>query len=122
MESSKKFMDENLQGEELEKFTEKFLAAKFDYDSEGLPNWFGPLACHMSHNLKLTIWHCVACTFVVARHAVWACQKSMLRRIECSMVTFVFVSANRKWQYPFTQNDFSRRNVLSYWVASEEET
>jgi hypothetical protein len=32
MESSKKFMDENLQGEELEKFTEKFLAAKFDRD------------------------------------------------------------------------------------------
>lgn len=32
MESSKKFTDENLQGEELENFTEKFLTAKFDRD------------------------------------------------------------------------------------------
>ncbi len=32
MDHSKKFTDENLQGEELEAFTEKFLKAKFDRD------------------------------------------------------------------------------------------
>lgn len=32
MDSSRKFTDENLQGEELEAFTEKFLTAKFDRD------------------------------------------------------------------------------------------